>query len=555
MSSLTSLGINKNKKAFAPKVGKRNVRKPGSSKEKAAEKKTTDRVKKETVAEAAPVIEDNVRMEEQIQTVEEPTFTTPDRVPAEPMNTDLELNELGLTQEEMQMNVLATTAERQSFSPFSAPSPVANVDEEGSDCALRGTRSSVKSERITPGAHSLRKSMSRALKEDEGERIDAKDILAAAPMSSTPASPVNFETWTPTPSRTPSPPPSTKKTRSKKAKGKGKAVEGSISTSKASSATKRSARTTKASTSGGSSIGIGIPSSSGATPISIGAPTATDTDVKEEESAKKTGVRRKGPKKFAYRLPENLKTLDDITNDPAKPDNLEKPMCAFTKDIDGIVSKNFKEMETVRYTEKRKLEEAASLSPEELEAAKKKEEEEAELNAKRRKIAQEKEAERRKKEMDGTILAESANSLQVRLVNGQIVLDTDSLTVERTQNEIDYGDGALEVVEENSMTKKVNSQTYGKRQRSIRWDAVETELFYDCIAQFGTDFEMISMVMPGRTRAQIRSKFNREEKVAPEKITEYLIKKKKPLDLTKYEELAGIALDDVPEDFHEMQLA
>lgn len=37
------------------------------------------------------------------------------------------------------------------------------------------------------------------------------------------------------------------------------------------------------------------------------------------------------------------------------------------------------------------------------------------------------------------------------------------------------------------------------------------------------------MVMPGRTRAQIRTKFNREEKLAPEKITDHLIKKRKPL--------------------------
>lgn len=49
------------------------------------------------------------------------------------------------------------------------------------------------------------------------------------------------------------------------------------------------------------------------------------------------------------------------------------------------------------------------------------------------------------------------------------------------------------------------------------------------MSQFGTDFEMISMVMPGRTRAHIRAKFNREEKLAPKKITEYLITKRKPL--------------------------
>lgn len=59
------------------------------------------------------------------------------------------------------------------------------------------------------------------------------------------------------------------------------------------------------------------------------------------------------------------------------------------------------------------------------------------------------------------------------------MLDTDSLTVERTENDIDYGDGAMEVVEENSMTKKVNSHTYGKRQRSVKWGDEETELFYD----------------------------------------------------------------------------
>jgi transcription factor TFIIIB component B'' len=69
--------------------------------------------------------------------------------------------------------------------------------------------------------------------------------------------------------------------------------------------------------------------------------------------------------------------------------------------------------------------------------------------------------------------------VQVRLVNGQIVLDTDTLTVERTEAEHDYGDGAMEVVEETSMSRKVNSQTYGKRKQSAKWDAVETETFYD----------------------------------------------------------------------------
>jgi hypothetical protein len=113
-------------------------------------------------------------------------------------------------------------------------------------------------------------------------------------------------------------------------------------------------------------------------------------------------------------------------------------------------------------------------------------------------------------------------------VNGQIVLDTDSLTVERAQAGQEFYEGAMEIVEENSMTRKVNSHTYGKRQPSSRWGAAETELFYELLSQFGTDFETISKAIPNRTRTQVRLKFNREERLYPEKVTEYLISKRKP---------------------------
>jgi hypothetical protein len=40
---------------------------------------------------------------------------------------------------------------------------------------------------------------------------------------------------------------------------------------------------------------------------------------------------------------------------------------------------------------------------------------------------------------------------------------------------------------------------------------------------------MISKMLLGRTRNQVRQKFNREEKLNPAKVTEYLVKKRKPL--------------------------
>lgn len=79
----------------------------------------------------------------------------------------------------------------------------------------------------------------------------------------------------------------------------------------------------------------------------------------------------------------------------------------------------------------------------------------------------------------------------MRLINGQIVLDTDSLTIERTEADRDYGDGTMEIVEENAMSRKVNSQTYGKRQQSNRWNELETEQFYDVSVEYSdTTFDV-----------------------------------------------------------------
>ncbi|KAL4213349.1 hypothetical protein AB4K20DRAFT_1353008 [Rhizopus microsporus] len=264
--------------------------------------------------------------------------------------------------------------------------------------------------------------------------------------------------------------------------------------------------------------------------ISIGAPSsATPEPENKDGEFKKIPERRKNKTKDVYdfRLPENMKTLDDISEDPAKPEMLDKPMSFFTKDIDGVVSKAFKEMEMKRFEEIQKLEEAKQLSPEKLEEFKRKQEEEAE---KKRKAEEERRAEekRLREEKAQSVLKETSTAPQVRIVNGQIVLDTESLTVERSQAGGEIYEGDMEIVEESAMTRKVNSHTYGKRQPSSRWSAAETEAFYDLLSQFGTDFETISKAMPNRSRAQIRLKFNKEEKLHPEKITEYLITKRKP---------------------------
>jgi hypothetical protein len=109
----------------------------------------------------------------------------------------------------------------------------------------------------------------------------------------------------------------------------------------------------------------------------------------------------------------------------------------------------------------------------------------------------------------------------------------DSLTVERPHGTAAYDEGSMEVVEESAMTRKVNSKTYGRHKTTRRWDAMETEEFYEAISQFGTDFEMIANILPGRTRNMVRSKFNKEEKVNPSKVTHYMIKKRKTMGKIK----------------------
>ncbi|KAA1110408.1 Transcription factor TFIIIB component B [Puccinia graminis f. sp. tritici] len=110
---------------------------------------------------------------------------------------------------------------------------------------------------------------------------------------------------------------------------------------------------------------------------------------------------------------------------------------------------------------------------------------------------------------------------QLRVVNGQIILDQDSLEVDRRDQTPQLDE--MEVVEESDSTRLVNSNTWSKAVRGERWSVDETNLFYDAVRLFGSDFEMISQLFPGRTRRQIRLKWNKEEKKSPEEITRALL--------------------------------
>ncbi|KAI8141952.1 hypothetical protein BJV82DRAFT_616571 [Fennellomyces sp. T-0311] len=318
------------------------------------------------------------------------------------------------------------------------------------------------------------------------------------------------------------------------------------------SSTKRKIRTSK------KSSAKAIPIS---TPIAIATPGQSSTEHTREasteadkENADDDGsVKRRGLKRDKDYDPEELKTLDDIDYDPAPKDYLDRPMSHFIRDLQtGVVSKTFKEYEIDRVNKKKRMEEQSKMSEHDREAAQladRLEEQARRIEEERRKKEAE---ERRERELDeNPVLQETSHAPQVRLINGQIVLDIDSLTVERQDETQELDTSMMEVVEESTMSRIVNSRTYSRYVQSARWRAPETEKFYEAISMFGTDFEMISHVMPGRTRNQIRLKFNKEERTHPEKIKEYLIRKRKPINLEELKDLTGKEFDEVPDSFSE----
>jgi transcription factor TFIIIB component B'' len=80
--------------------------------------------------------------------------------------------------------------------------------------------------------------------------------------------------------------------------------------------------------------------------------------------------------------------------------------------------------------------------------------------------------------MASMICVLSSYAPQLQFVNGKMVLDTESLAIKRSAMATDLPAEAMEIVEETSMSRVVNSQSYGKKSKSQRWSAEETEKFY-----------------------------------------------------------------------------
>ena len=117
----------------------------------------------------------------------------------------------------------------------------------------------------------------------------------------------------------------------------------------------------------------------------------------------------------------------------------------------------------------------------------------------------------RRSRHEGEEVAHVPSGPQLQIVDGRIVLNESSLVVQDPTN----AEGEYEEVVE-GVHANATYYSFSRRKPTAKWGIEETRLFYDALRQCGTEFSLMQSMFPGRTRKELKSKFQREEKRHPE---------------------------------------
>jgi len=113
-----------------------------------------------------------------------------------------------------------------------------------------------------------------------------------------------------------------------------------------------------------------------------------------------------------------------------------------------------------------------------------------------------------------------------------------------------------DVREDTDIYKRVNSSTVGPSRSQIapgqHWDDLSTEQFYQGLKMFGTDFKMISNMIPGKNRRQVKLKYNAEERLNWAKIQRCLAQKEE-VNLETYATMTGLEFGSVSDVYKQME--
>ncbi|XP_042613243.1 transcription factor TFIIIB component B'' homolog isoform X3 [Cyprinus carpio] len=94
--------------------------------------------------------------------------------------------------------------------------------------------------------------------------------------------------------------------------------------------------------------------------------------------------------------------------------------------------------------------------------------------------------------------------------DGSLILDEESLTVRVQRTSDTVVENANPLFERGSTTTYTS---FRKKYYVKSWSVRETDMFYLAISMVGTDFSMIAQLLTHRSRAEIKSKFKKEERV------------------------------------------
>lgn len=113
-----------------------------------------------------------------------------------------------------------------------------------------------------------------------------------------------------------------------------------------------------------------------------------------------------------------------------------------------------------------------------------------------------------------------------------------------------------DVREDTDIYKRINSSTVGPSKRQIapgqQWDDLSTEQFYQGLKMFGTDFKMISNMIPGKNRRQVKLKYNAEERTDWAKVQRCLGQKEE-VNLESYATMTGLEFKSVTDVYKEIE--
>ncbi|KAM0821378.1 hypothetical protein ACQ4PT_072270 [Festuca glaucescens] len=93
-----------------------------------------------------------------------------------------------------------------------------------------------------------------------------------------------------------------------------------------------------------------------------------------------------------------------------------------------------------------------------------------------------------------------------------------------------FGDNFVNDRTENDASEnaiKLNYHSYMNRQTRAKWTKSDTDLFYQGLQQFGSDFAMIQQLFPDKSRDQVRQKFKSEEKKHPMQVHDAILHRSK----------------------------